>query len=111
MNVGVVLICRPRRFLRARVMLDDKRLRSFAPYLDDDAVAAIDRQIAIVPAICAGDPIAGPIAALSQSERWHWIAAPASTIVQTGPVHTGLCDEPAERLDQLFESMVAISCA
>ena len=107
-NVGVMLICRAHRFLRARVALDRERLRAFAPYLDDETVAQIERQVALVPRIADGDPAAGPIAALGLGERWHWLTSPASTIVQPGPVHTGLLTDPAACLDHLFDTMVAV---
>jgi hypothetical protein len=108
MNVGVVLICRARRFLQARTELDRVRLRAFAPYLDEDTIHGIERQVELIPRICAGDPDAGPIAALPYGERWHWLVAPASTIVQPGPVHTGLLTDPAACLDDLFTKMVSI---
>lgn len=107
-NVGVVLICRARRFLQARVAVDRARLQAFAPYLDEETLDAIERQAAMIPRICAGDRDAGPIAALPFGERWHWLVAPASTIVQPGPVHTGLLTEPAACLDHLFTKMVYV---
>lgn len=108
LNVGVVLICRARRFLQARVHIDRERLRSFAPYLDEETLDGIERQVSLIPLICAGDPDAGPIAALPYGERWHWLVAPASTIVQPGPVHTGLLTDPAGCLDHLFTTMVSV---
>lgn len=108
LNVGVVLICRARRFLQARVQVDRERLRSFAPYLDEETLDGIERQVSLIPLICAGDPDAGPIAALPYGERWHWLVAPASTIVQPGPVHTGLLTDPAGCLDHLFTTMVSV---
>lgn len=107
-NVGIVLICRARRFLQARVAFDRGRLRAFAPFLDDATLDGIERQVALIPRICAGDRDAGPIAGLPYAERWHWLVAPASTIVQPGPVHTGLLTEPSDCLDHLFEKMVAV---
>jgi hypothetical protein len=106
LNVGVLLICRAHRFLQARVAFDGARLLAFAPYLDDDSLSQIERQVALVPRIASGDPDAGPIAALEIGERWHWLTAPASTIVQPGPVHTGLLTDPAATLDHLFTTMV-----
>jgi hypothetical protein len=108
LNVGVILVCRARRFLDARVELDRRRLTAFAPYLDDETVALIARQLALIPRICAGNPAAGPIAALGLGERWHWLAAPASTLLQPGSVHTGLCLDPAEELACLFREMVRL---
>jgi hypothetical protein len=108
LNAGVILICRAHRFLRARVELDRERLQALAPFLDDETVAQIERQVALVQRIAEGDPDAGPIAALGMGERWHWLTAPSSTIVQPGPVHTGLLTDPSARLDHLFTTMVAI---
>ncbi|HEX8115007.1 MAG TPA: DUF3037 domain-containing protein, partial [Kofleriaceae bacterium] len=58
--------------------------------------------------IAEGDPDAGPVARLEQSERFHWLVAPSSTVIQTSPVHTGLCDDPGAALDQLIERLVAV---
>jgi hypothetical protein len=102
-NAGVVLLCRPRRFLAARVDLDEARLRALAP--DCDATE-IRRHLEAIPRIAAGDRDAGPIAALSQAERFHWLVAPASTVVQPGDVHTGMTADPAETLEHLFATMV-----
>jgi len=63
------------------------------------------------PPICAGDPAAGPIARLTLSERWHWLSAPSSTIVQPSPVHTGLCDDPEAELEDLFRDLVLLPAA
>ena len=106
LNAGAMLICRERRFLQARTLFDRARLFALAPYLDDATIDGIARQLDLIPKLAAGDPIAGPLAALSQRERWHWLASPASTIVQPGPVHTGVCRDPAAELDRLFRTMV-----
>jgi hypothetical protein len=104
LNVGVALYCRPRGFLGARVRFDPARLAALDPTLDLDAVA---RQLRYLEQVAAGDPAAGPIARLPQHERFGWLAAPASTVVQPGPVHGGLCRDPALELDRLFRRMVA----
>ena len=102
-NAGVVLLCRPRRYLGARTRLDDARLRALSPDCDPSAVRphheAIER-------IAAGDPAGGPIAALTQAERFHWLVAPSSTIIQPSEVHTGLSDDPRATLDALFAELV-----
>ena len=103
MNAGIVLHSRPRRFLDARVELDDAVLAAIAPDCDPEEVRA---HLAAIPRISAGDPAAGPIARLSRPERFHWLVAPTSTIVQASPVHTGLTDDPAATLDHLFETLV-----
>lgn len=102
-NAGVVLFCRPRRFLRARVALDARRLSALAPDADFGVLAA---HLDALVAVAAGSPEAGPIGSLEQSERFHWLVAPASTVLQASPVHTGLCTEPAEVLDRLFRALV-----
>jgi len=103
-NAGVVLFCRPRRFLAARVALDVARLRAIAPDVDLDGVRG---HLGAVERIAAGDPGAGPIAALAASERFHWRVAPSSTIIQCSPVHTGLSDDPAAELEHLVAQLVA----
>jgi hypothetical protein len=102
-NAGVVLFCRPRRFLAARVELDDERVRALAPDADLDAVRG---HLDALTRIAAGDPDAGPIASLPESERFHWLVAPSSTIIQCSAVHTGLSDDPAGELEHLMERLV-----
>ena len=103
LNVGVVLFCRPRRFLGARTWLDEARLRAFAPGLDLEGVA---RHLDAVERVALGDPAGGPIARLPAPERFGWLVAPASTIVQPGPVHGGASADPAAALATLFERLV-----
>ena len=102
-NAGIVLHCRPRRFLDAVVELDEDLLRALAPECDPAAVRA---HLEAIPRICRGDAAGGPIAGLSQAERFHWLVSPSSTIVQPSPVHTGLTGDPAETLDHLFGTLV-----
>ncbi|HWD70760.1 MAG TPA: DUF3037 domain-containing protein [Solirubrobacteraceae bacterium] len=105
LNVGVIVFCRTRQYLAARIALDPRRIRALAPDIDLDAVREhLDARVRIA----AGDADAGPIAALSQSERFHWLVAPASTIIQTSSVHSGLCDEPEAVLDRLFGQLVTV---
>lgn len=102
-NVGVIVFCRSRRFLQARVALDPRRIQALAPDVDLEAVREhLDARVRVA----AGDHGAGPIAALPQSERFHWLAAPSSTMIQTSSVHSGLCDEPEALLERLFEKLV-----
>ena len=102
-NAGVVLFCRPRRFLAARVELDERRLLALAPDTDVDGVR---EHLAAIERIAAGDPEGGAIAALPASERFHWLVAPTSTIIQCSPVHTGLSDNPAGELERLVDQLV-----
>ena len=104
LNAGVIVFCRPRRFLAARMALDTARLRALAPGVDLEAVQA---HLDAVERIAAGDPAAGPIAALPASERFHWLVAPASTIIQPSPEHTGLTDNPEGELDRLLRRLVS----
>jgi Protein of unknown function (DUF3037) len=104
LNVGVVLFCRRRGFLAARVALDEAALAALAPECDTAEVRA---QLELIERVAAGDAHGGPIAALEPSERFHWLTAPASTVVQPSHVHTGLTDEPATELAHLFEALVA----
>jgi hypothetical protein len=102
-NAGVILLCRPKRFLAARVELDRARLAALAPDVDVDAIRS---HLDGIVRIARGDRDAGPIASLGQGERFHWLVAPSSTVIQPSEVHTGLCDDPAEELDHLFERLV-----
>jgi hypothetical protein len=103
-NVGVVVYCRRRSFLAARVELDALRLKALAPGLD---TAALRLHLDGLVRVAAGDPQAGAIAALPQSERFGWLTAASSTIVQPSPIHTGLSDDPDGLLDRLFTRLVA----
>jgi hypothetical protein len=102
-NAGVVLFCRPLRFLGARTQLDENLLKALAPDCDPKAIKP---QLHTIELIAAGDPEGGPIAKLPPSERFHWLVAPASTIVQPGPVHTGLTSDPKAELGRLFARLV-----
>lgn len=105
-NVGVVLFCRQRGFLGARVAVEPVRLRALAPGVPVDEVTA---HLEGLVRVADGAEGAGSIAALPQSERFGWLAAPSSTIVQPSEVHTGLCTDPAETLQALFARLVATS--
>ena len=105
-NVGVVLFCRERRFLQARIGLDAARLQILAPECD---AAEIRAQLEAIVRVADGDADAGPIARLSQSERFHWISSPHSTIVQRSEAHTGLTDDPATTLEHLFRTLVLVT--
>ncbi len=85
LNVGIVLLCRPRRFLGARIELDERRLAAFWPDLDPDVIRP---HLDAIERIAQGDPAAGPIARLGQGERFHWLVSPSSTIIQPSDVHT-----------------------
>jgi hypothetical protein len=97
-NGGVVAFCLEKRYLAARIHLNVERLKSLWPEAD---VELAREHLEAVRRICEGDPSAGPIAKLSQRERFHWIIAPRSTIIQPSPVHTGVC----ENTDALIERL------
>ncbi len=103
LNVGVILLCRPRRFLAATIALDMRRLAGLAPDLDP---ATIRPHLEAIERIAAGDPAAGPMARLGQAARFHWLVAPSSTMIQSSEVHAGLCDDPAAELVHLVATLV-----
>jgi hypothetical protein len=103
-NAGVVLFCRRKRFLAAKVHLDGARLAALAPDADPGQVGA---HLGALERIAAGHPDGGALAALEPSERFGWLVAPSSTIIQPSPVHTGLCTDPQAQLDRLFDELVA----
>jgi Protein of unknown function (DUF3037) len=102
-NAGVVVFCRQLGFLGAKVALDEQRLAALAPTARADEVLA---HLEALVNVAAGDPDAGAIAALPPSERFGWLVAPSSTIIQPSEVHTGLTDDPRKTLDALFEELV-----
>jgi hypothetical protein len=102
-NVGVMVSCPALNFLEARIEIDEQRLMALDSALDVESIRA---HLAIIPVICAGGEQAGPIGQLSQRERFHWLVAPRSTIIQTSPVHTGSCKDPTDALEHLLDAMV-----
>jgi hypothetical protein len=100
-NAGVILYCSTLRLLTAAVALDTSRLLALAPDVDLDLVQS---HLASIPRICAGG--VGPIGALPPVERFDWLVAPRSTMIQTSPVHAGLCADPQAALDRLMDRMV-----
>jgi hypothetical protein len=105
-NVGVVLYSRPRKYLGVQARLDRERLRALWPDPDLDAV---ERQLDVIRMVVAGDPTGGAIALLPAAERFGWLSAPASTVVQPGPVHAGLADDPEAALQELFIELVELA--
>jgi hypothetical protein len=104
-NAGAIVYCRARKFLEARVELDRLRLAALYPVADE---SELDEHLAAIIRICQGGAAAGPIGELSQAERFHWLVAPRSTVVQTSPVHSGLCAEPERALEQVMAIMVRL---
>jgi hypothetical protein len=102
-NVGALLFSRTQRFLRVRIHLDQARVLALAPDLD---LVAIQQELDDIVRICEGGPEAGPLGQMSQSERFHWLVSPRSTIIQTSQVHTGLCTDLERTLEHLLKTMV-----
>ena len=104
-NAGVILSCPVQDFLGARIELDERRLLALDAGVDVETVRA---NLASIPVVCAGGPAAGPIGKLTPRERFHWLVATRSTIIQTSPVHSGRCQDPAAALDHLVRTMVQV---
>ncbi len=102
-NVGVILFCQTRRFLGMLFSLDTNRLLALAPDID---IEDVQHELTNMQRIAKGGKDAGPIGELSPSERFHWLVSPRSTIIQTSPVHSGLCADPQAALDHLLKTMV-----
>ena len=102
-NAGVVLFCRQRDFLGVKVGLDERRLAALAPTVSAEDVRA---HLEALTRVAAGGPDGGAIGELPPSERFGWLVAPSSTIVQPSEVHTGLSDDPAATLEQLYAELV-----
>ena len=102
-NAGAIVSCPTLDYLAAKIALDAARLHALWPGSD---AAEIEAALAVIPLIAAGDPRGGPIAALPRGERFHWLVAPRSAIIQPSPVHTGLCDDPKAALEKLLARLV-----
>ncbi len=102
-NVGVLVWCAPRRFLKARVSVNETKILALDPKADVDAI----RKAAMaIPVICEGGPAAGDLSRLGLSERFHWLVAPRSSSLQTSPVHMGRCEDLDAALLKIFSEMV-----
>jgi hypothetical protein len=102
-NVGVVLYCSGKKFLQAKCNPDVERICAFSPKVD---IAELQAYLHAFCQICAGHKDGGPIAKLDRAERFRWLTATRSTVVQTSRVHPGLCEDPAIMLERLYEQMV-----
>jgi len=102
-NAGVVVYCQLEKFLSARIHLNPARLMALDPDADLEAVRA---HLEAVRSVCAGGPEAGSVGRLPLGERFGWLVAPRSTVVQSSPVHTGLTDDPEAELERLLSRMV-----
>ena len=104
-NVGVVVHARTAEFLALRAVTDERVLAAHVHGIDADLLA---RYLRSCEAICAGDVTAGPMALAPPSERFHWLTAPRSDVLQSSPVHEGICDDPRRELERLFAAYVEI---
>lgn len=102
-NAGVIVSCPALEYLAARIELNETRLLALDPQIDLELVR---ENLASIPAICAGGHGSGPIGRLTPRERFHWLVAPRSTMIQTSSVHTGRSDEPSRVLEQLLQKVV-----
>ncbi len=102
-NVGVVVYCQARDFLRCASHLDEARLRIFGSDLD---IAAAQAALSAVAAVCLGEPAAGSVGAATAGTRFGFVAAPRSTVIQPGPVHGGLTVDPDAQLASLMAALV-----
>ena len=105
-NVGAIVSSDTVGYLAARFAVDEAKLRALDPAIDLRAVRAA---LAAITTICAGGAAAGAIGSLPLRERFHWLVAPRSTMIQTSAVHTGRCDDLADTLDKLLDRMVRTS--
>ncbi len=104
LNVGVVVFCRQLDFLDLRTEVDEQRLSALAPELD---LAEVRASLEAIRRVVCGEPDGGALAALPASERFGWLVAPASTVIQPSDVHAGLTRDPRATLERLFDSLVA----
>jgi len=105
-NAGLVLHCPEAAFLECRVFVDEERLRALWPELEVDVVR---EHLEALRKVAAGAPDGGPLAKLGRRERFHWLVSPRSTMIQVSPVHGGICQAPAEMVEELFRRLVAPS--
>jgi hypothetical protein len=101
--VGIVVHARTVEFLGVRVLTDPEELRRRVPDVDVELLA---RYLRSCEAICAGDPAAGPVALAPPSERFHWLTAPRSDVIQSSAIHEGLTEDPARALEELYANYV-----
>jgi Protein of unknown function (DUF3037) len=102
-NAGAVLYCQDAKFLDARVYLDPERLRALDPNLDPEIVRA---HLEVARLVCEGGPEAGAVGLLPPGQRFGWLVAPRSTVVQPSPVHTGFTEDPRHAIEHLLQTMV-----
>ncbi len=104
-NAGVIVFAKTSKLLAASTHVDEARLLALWPNID---VESVKRHLTAINRICEGDPSAGPIAAMSQSERFHWLTSPRSALIQVSPVRTGLSDAPETVVAHLSRELFGI---
>ncbi len=102
-NAGIILYCRTQGFLHAKIIRNFEKLKAFAPEI---SLQNIRKQLESIPKICTGGKEAGDLGKLSQSERFNHLVAPKSAMIQSSPVHCGLCDDPQAQLEKLYSALV-----
>jgi Protein of unknown function (DUF3037) len=102
-NVGIILSCDVERILQAKIELDEAALKALDADVD---LELVKHSLASIPKICAGGAAAGDIGKMTPRERFHWLVAPRSTIVQTSPVHTGQCARAPDSIEQVLEHLM-----
>jgi hypothetical protein len=102
-HAGLVMRCLSRDFLRAEIALDPAPLTALVGDIDADVIT---RHLEAIVRVCEGGAAAGPLGALNQRERWHWLIAPRSAVIQVGPVHVGLCDDPATAFSRILRDLL-----
>ena len=105
LNVGVVVFCRDQKFLHCKFDVNEARLNAFSPHIN---IEQIDAYLCAFRLICEGDKMGGPIASLPMIERFRWLTASRSTMLQTSFVHSGLCIDPLATLGELYRKLVCI---
>jgi hypothetical protein len=102
-HAGLVMRCLARDFLRAEIALDPAPLTALVGEIDADVIT---RHLEAIVRVCDGGAAAGPLGALNQRERWHWLIAPRSAVIQVGPVHVGLCEDPQAAFDRILRDLL-----
>ena len=102
-NVGIIMYCGPKKFLQTKVYIDEARLKSLCKKTDIDEIRDF---IGSFERICKGGRNAGEIGKLSIAERFRWLTATRSTVLQTSKVHPGLCNDPDEMIERLYKQLV-----
>jgi hypothetical protein len=103
LNVGVVLFCRDLKFLQCRFELDESRIKAFSPHTN---IEQLHDYLCAFRAICEGESSAAPMSQLPMIERFRWLTAARSTMLQTSVVHSGLCADPQQTLEKLYQRLV-----